>query len=373
MPSEKAIVIGAGIAGLALARSLALRGFFVTVIERNEKAIGASIRNFGMLWPIGQPDGALYEMALKSKAIWKEVATAAHLWFEESGSLHLAYNQTEWQVLQEFAAACGHRPVAALAPYEVLKKSEAVKAAGLLGGLYSADEMIIESRAAMAQLPAYLTEVHAVHFAWHTAVTAVDYPYVITPEKVFTADRIFVCSGADFATLYPAVFRQHQFIKCKLQMLRLAAQPGGWRIGPSLCRGLSLIHYKSFEAAPSLPALCQLFQNTMPAYLQWGIHVMVSQNGSGELTVGDSHEYGAVHEPFDKAKINELILAYLAQFANFKNTTLVQAWNGVYARQASGAPYFFDNVTPGVWLLNGLGGAGMTLSFGLAETVCNAM
>ena len=35
---------------------------------------------------------------------------------------------------------------------------------------------------------------------------------------------------------------------------------------------------------------------------------MVSQNGKGELTVGDSHEYGLTFSPFDEAYINDLII-----------------------------------------------------------------
>ena len=62
--SKSAIVIGAGIVGLATARALSLNGFKVTVIEKSGKAVGASVRNFGMLWPIGQPDGLLYNRAV---------------------------------------------------------------------------------------------------------------------------------------------------------------------------------------------------------------------------------------------------------------------------------------------------------------------
>jgi glycine/D-amino acid oxidase-like deaminating enzyme len=43
------VVVGAGILGLAHAYHLAKRGRRVVVVERSPKAMGASVRNFGML------------------------------------------------------------------------------------------------------------------------------------------------------------------------------------------------------------------------------------------------------------------------------------------------------------------------------------
>ncbi|WP_257388644.1 FAD-dependent oxidoreductase, partial [Tahibacter caeni] len=42
MPHASAIVVGAGMLGLALARALALRGRRVVVFERHERAVGAA-------------------------------------------------------------------------------------------------------------------------------------------------------------------------------------------------------------------------------------------------------------------------------------------------------------------------------------------
>ncbi len=370
MHNKSAIVIGAGIVGLAMAKSLSERGYTVTVFERNEKAVGASIRNFGMIWPIGQPNGKLYERALRSKGIWKQVCKEAGLWYNETGSLHLPYNALEWQVIQEFAEANKNiRNVIVVSANDVLKKSEAVNIKELVDALWSGDEMIIEPRVAIEKLPIYLKSKYGVTFHFNTAITQVDYPKIKAGKKSWNADEIYVCSGADFVTLYPEVFAANFFLKCKLQMMRLVMQPEGWRIGPSLCSGLSLIHYKSFETAPSLPLLRKYYEATMPEYIKWGIHVMVSQNAEGELTIGDSHEYSLAPDPFDKQLINQLIIDYLKQFAVFKDWSLAQSWNGIYPKLTNGETEFIHSPEQGVMIVNGLGGAGMTLSFGLAEEI----
>lgn len=370
MSSRSAIVIGAGIVGLATARALALRGFSVKVFERSDKAVGASIRNFGMIWPIGQTTGKMYDRAVRSRDVWKELSPKAGFWHENAGSLHLAYRPDEWEVLQELYEAFRQegRPVELLDSKTVAAASGAVRAEGLLGGLHSRDEVIVDPREAIAALPGWLTEHLKVEFYWGKCVSYIsDQIVYIGNEEEYEADLVFICSGADFETLYPEHFAQQPVTKCKLQMMRLVAQPEDWRIGPALCGGLSLIHYNSFKAAASLPALRQRYSDEMADYLQWGIHVMIAQNGRGQLTVGDSHEYGLTHDPFDKELINRKILDYLRTFASVKDWTVAETWNGIYAKLTDGEADLFFSPEPYVYIINGVGGAGMTLSFGLAE------
>ena len=153
----------------------------------------------------------------------------------------------------------------------------------MLGGLYSKDELLVDARNAIAQLPAYLSEKYGVEFLWGKCVSYIaDGTAYIGIDEEHEADVIFVCSGVDFETLYPEVFLKLPITKCKLQMMRLQSQPDEWRIGPALCGGLSLIHYKSFAAAPSLEKLKERYNAEMSDYINWGIHVMVAQNEVGE-------------------------------------------------------------------------------------------
>ncbi|MDP9075851.1 MAG: TIGR03364 family FAD-dependent oxidoreductase [Bacteroidota bacterium] len=363
-----AIIIGAGIVGLATARALAMRGYKVTIFERNERAVGASIRNFGMIWPIGQATGPLFERAMLSRSIWKEICIEANIWHDEVGSLHLAYHDDELQVINEYVDVNRNvRDCSVLSPQQALEISPAVNPDGLKGALWSGEEMIIESRVAVGQVAKYLAEKYGVEFHWNTAISRIEHPKVMSGNRVWEADEIFVCSGADFETLYPELFLASPINKCKLQMMRLVAQPDEWRIGPSLCGGLSMIHYPGFQAAASLPALRKRYEEQYAEQLKWGIHVMVSQNGSGELTIGDSHEYGLVHDPFDKAFINDMVTSYLQTFATFKDWKLLQSWHGIYPKMTNGATELIVDIAPGVTVINGVGGNGMTLSFGLCE------
>src|SRR5665213_2364137 len=307
--NKSAIVIGAGIVGLAMARALSLNDYRVTVIERSGHAVGASVRNFGMIWPIGQPDGKMYDRAIRSRSIWKEIAEKGGFWHDECGSIHLAYNADEWQVLQELQDEFtkNERPVRLMSPKEIGEKINGVNPANLIGGLYSATEMIIDPREAIASIPSYLSEKFGVHFIWNKNVNSVEESKAWIGNEFIMADIICICSGADFESLYPSIFSELKIAKCKLQMMRFISENSGFRIGTALCGGLSLIHYESFKVAPSLPALIRKYENELSEYLQSGIHVMVSQNERGELTVGDSHEYGLTFSPFDEAKINKLI------------------------------------------------------------------
>src|SRR5262245_24666435 len=131
------IVVGAGIVGLALAHAAARRGRRVLVLDRSPRAEGASIRNFGMLWPIGQPEGPLRDLARESLRLWHELLTAADLWDDRCGSMHLAYRDDEAAVLREYAETASD-PVELLSPDDVLKRAPLVRRAGLIVGLFSA-------------------------------------------------------------------------------------------------------------------------------------------------------------------------------------------------------------------------------------------
>lgn len=361
-------VIGGGIVGLAAAWAAVRRGRSVVLFERSPRAVGASVRNFGMVWPIGQPPGELHRLAVRSRELWMEAAALAEFWCNPCGSLHVAHRVDEWAVLQEFAAAADGYDCQAVGPDEARRRCPAVKNVGLRGGLWSPVELCLDPRQAVAHLAAWLREAHGVETHYGTAVTAVEMPFVRTAAgERWEIDRALVCGGADFETLFPEVYAAAGLQRCKLQMMRTLPQPSGWRLGPHLAGGLTLCHYAAFRACPSLPALRARIEAEYADHVRLGVHVMAAQNHLGEVVIGDSHEYGDdAFAPFDRALIESLILGYLRERVELPDWSLGERWHGVYAKHPR-EPLFLAEPQPRCHVLSSPGGAGMTLSLAWAE------
>ena len=378
--SADVAIVGGGIVGLAHALAALKKGLRVVLFEREQFAIGASVRNFGLLWPIGQEPGAGLRRALRSREIWNEVSEQSGIWLKPNGSFHLAYHEDEWDVLNEFAELYKDEPydITLLNPNQAVlhsMKSKSIKTNMLKGVLWSTTEATVNPREAIRKIPLWLTEKYGsgsdVRFVtrFGSVVTSIEMPNVKTASESWKVDKVFICSGADFETLYPQVFNDHKMTKCKLQMMK-AVTSRQFDLGPSLCAGLTLRHYQSFRKCPSLTKVDARYDELLPDYKKDGIHVLVSQNNHGELIIGDSHHYGKTVEPFDTEKINQVILDYLHTFVDFDGLHVIERWNGVYPKTSDGGNLIVD-IERDVKIVNGLGGAGMTLSFGLAEEIVN--
>lgn len=362
-------IVGAGIVGLAHAWSAAKRGHSVTVFERGSTATGASIRNFGMIWPIGQPTGDAHAIALRSRDAWLQLARDAGVWVNMCGSIHLAHRSDEWAVLEEFArqsAMLGYE-CQLLTPAEVLQRSPAANPHGLRGGLFSASELCVNPRTAISATAKWLAAGWDVRFEFATAIAHMQTGEVgAADDRRWNFDRAIICSGADFRTLFPTVFSTSGVKLCKLQMLKTVPQPAGWKIGPHLASGLTLRHYANFAVCPSLTALKARIADETPELDRYGIHVMAAQNDAGEIILGDSHEYDAAIEPFDKLIIDELMLRELRKLLQLPDWTISERWHGIYGKHPT-QTHFEAEPLPDVFVCMGTGGAGMTMSFGLAE------
>jgi FAD dependent oxidoreductase TIGR03364 len=361
-------IVGAGILGLAHAYTFAKRGFKVVVLERNPRALGASVRNFGMIWPVGQPLGAMRDLAMRSRDIWVGVTSEAGIWRRDCGSLHLAYHKDELGVLDEFSKLAPDA-VQMLTAAEACDRSPVVRRSGLLGAMASPSELCVNPREVVRTLPGHLGSL-GVEFRFGASVVGAEPGKLFTAESEILADQIFLCTGDDFETLYPAVLRSSGLNRCKLQMLKARASTADYSIGPHLCAGLTLGHYSNFRVCKRLPELLARFERELPEHVRCGVHLLVSQHENGDLTIGDSHEYGLSPDPFLREEIDRLILGYLDTFLPTEHLRVSERWYGVYAKHPEKS-YVVEEVAPGVVLVTGVGGAGMTLSFGLADLVAN--
>jgi D-hydroxyproline dehydrogenase subunit beta len=373
-------VVGAGMVGLAHALEARRRGMSVVLLERDSRAVGASVRNFGHLFVGSQPDGPVFDLALRSRQRWLELAAEADLPLVQQGTLLLARAEDELAVL-ETATANAARGSKMLTTDEALALAP-LPGGEIVGALHSQLDLRVNPRVAVARLAALLESDPSATVLWSSQVHAVE-PGVLhtgqAGELTVRAPAIVVCPGPDYADLTPDLRSGlEDLTRCRLQMLRAAA-PAARRYGPALATGLSLIRYPAFAQQEPAVALRARLERERPELLGAGIHLLVTQLPDGDLIIGDSHAYGDTLDQFADEHIYELLLAEAGRLLGAEHLAVRERWLGFYAARVASAqtreyePFHVSAPMTGVRVVENVTGIGMTLSLGYAPTVLDGL
>src|SRR5271154_3857545 len=192
-------VVGAGICGLAHALAAARRGKRVGVVDRDAQANGASIRNFGFITVTGQQSGDCWRRAKRSVEVWLEIADAAKIPIVQRGLLTIARRAEARAVIEAFLQTDMGAECRLVEPRELNIYGSSLRADEFAGALYSPHEARVESREAIPQLAAWLSERFHVTFLRGTAVHAASPPRLETSRGPIEARAIIVCPGDDFS------------------------------------------------------------------------------------------------------------------------------------------------------------------------------
>lgn len=356
------VVVGAGIVGLATAWTARQRGLRVAVVERNAKAIGASVRNFGFITVTGQRRGEHWQRAKDTAAIWREVAPQAGIEVVHEGLLMLAQRPEAVDVLEALMATEMGQGCTLLSPKTAARDWPWLQKG--LALLHSPHECRVESRDAIPRLSQWLAQSLGVDFFWNTAVLSVDLPHISTSRGRLHAERCVVCPGNDLNALFPDVLAQAGIRQCTLQMMRVS--PGqALKLPSAVMSDLSLIRYEGYADLPEAQALKKRLQGEQAEHLAQGIHLIVVQSADGSLVVGDSHVYGDAEEPFASAQTEDLIMNEFHHVLNLPKAKVTERWTGCYAS----AQDVVFKATPSTGVAIGVvtGGTGASTSFAFAR------
>lgn len=359
-------VIGGGVLGLAHAYVAARAGLRVAVIEKDPRANGASIRNFGFITVSGQERGESWRLARRTRDVWAEVAPKAGLRIEQRGLYLTARSPEALAVIEAFLATEMGEGCRLLSPGDFRDAASGLGGPDLIGALHSPHELRVESRTAIPALTAWLQEAMGVAFFNETVAFEAAPPRVLTTRGVIEAGAVVVCPGDDFVTLYRERIAAYALRRCRLSMLKLADP--GFRLPGAVMSDLSLTRYRGYAALPQATALEARLRAEQPSCYDNGVHLIVAQGADGGLIVGDSHHYGDLPPPFAPAAAEHDILDEYARATGRPAPEVLERWTGVYA-VADERTFLVDTPEAGVRIVIVTSGTGASTGFGIAEQV----
>lgn len=365
-PQPDVVIVGAGIVGLAHAVEAIKRGLSVLVVERDERAVGASVRNFGHGCVTGQL-GENQAWALAARDRWHELSREAGFWVGTGGAVIAARADDELAVVEELVES-GHGDAQVLDRRQMADRVELSD--DVLGGAYLPLDIRVNPREAVGAIAAWVTEQPGADIWWSTSMLGVDGNVVRTSRGDVTASRIVVCVGHNVDRLFPDIAEAAGMQRCALHMLRVAS-PRPQTIAPAVMSGTSLLRYPAFKAMPAAAALQARYEQDHAALLRAGLNLMFTQLPGGDLTIGDTHAYANTHDAYRDEDLDDLVLTEIAGLLGADRLTVKQRWRGVYA--SAPVDTLIAAASPAATVVSVTSGVGITIAHGLAGTVLDGV
>jgi FAD dependent oxidoreductase TIGR03364 len=364
--SADLVVVGAGVVGLAHAIEARARGLSVVVIERDARAVGASVRNFGHIGTTLQGgEAATYAAAARDR--WLSLAPKAGFAVLEAGTVVVARSEAELAVLEEFAGE--HPDLARLLASGQIRDLFPLATAEVVGAAHLPQDLRIDPREAIPALAAWL-ESMGVRFSWNTHVGSVGEGVVHTSRGDFRGARIVCACGHDLDRLFPDIADDCGLQRCLLHMFEVAP-PGNARIGPAILTGTGMLRYSALAAMPSVAAVRAEIEKQHPELLDRVVNLMLTQRPDGSLVLGDTHHYDRTHQPFDDECVAELLLREGSRLLGAK-LTVRRRWRGMYAESPM-TDLLIAQPYPGTRAVSVTTGTGMTTALGIAPAVLDQL
>jgi FAD dependent oxidoreductase TIGR03364 len=360
---SRVVVVGGGVIGTMHAREAVRRGHAVLQLEADAEPRKASVRNFGLVWVSGRAPGPELDLALRARDLWEELgAVIGGIGFRPDGSLTVAQHPAEIAVMAELVEQpdAERRGVQLLDAEQTRAKNPAVRGE-VLGALLCTRDAIVEPRQVLPAVRAHLTAGGRYEFVSGRVATSVEPGRVVDHTgAVHEADVVVVCPGAMHDGVAAEFLADAPLRRCRLQMLQ--TEPLGERLTTALADGDSLRYYPAFD----LPSAARL-PPPAPVVAEYRAQLLVAQRASGELTIGDTHHYD---EPYDFS-VDEApsvhLLARVESLLGRPVPPVRRRWAGVYSQATDSGTCVRVRPDPGIVVVTGLGGRGMTLSPAVAE------
>ena len=369
------IIIGGGILGIAHAYHSLKAGLKVALIEKDRYPRGATVRNFGQIVPSGM-DAKWQAYGRESLKVYKEIQALIDISVRQEGSIYIAHDQEELQLIEELASINREKGYTSelYTKAQCLERYPGLKSSYAIGGLFFPEEINLDPSIAAQRIIDYCVDQLGLNYFPNRTISTIEaingsIQVLSTSNQLFNAEKVFLCSGTEFQLLFPEVFAQSDIKLVKLQMLETVAQPKQ-RIPGSILTGWTIRRYESFSECPSYAAI-KAKEDAESYQRKWGVHILFKQSPDGSIIIGDSHEYASVldkdHLHFDMDNtLNCFILSQAQRIFDIEDWQIKRYWNGFYC-QCNTQDIFNHTIDDNIHIITGIGGKGMTGSFGYAK------